>query len=126
MRTGSVKQTETIETESGTVLSVSSMRTGSVKPEQRRWRAKRKSTFSVLDADRFGETSCAGGVRRAVRTFSVLDADRFGETCGRYRVGQPRLAFSVLDADRFGETAQRGIDTERWRRFQCPRCGPVR
>ena len=105
MRTGSVKLAKTKYKERGYVLSVSSMRTGSVKLHLCIARCDLPSPFSVLDADRFGETHDAASNLRAIRPFSVLDADRFGETWYGLRHLHSTLPFSVLDADRFGETS---------------------
>ena len=79
------------------------MRTGSVKPMERVLALLGGNCFSVLDADRFGETNVHAS---------------------RGRVAEMR--FSVLDADRFGETAIWWESTNIRLMFQCPRCGPVR
>ena len=68
----------------------------------------RSGSFSVLDADRFGETAYGARSRAGQRPFSVLDADRFGETTSRAAAKRLRVSFSVLDADRFGETNSEG------------------
>ena len=127
MRTGSVKPADRCKVPDLFVaLSVSSMRTGSVKPWCPSCRAGSKLTFSVLDADRFGETPCRlSGSMRTV-TFSVLDADRFGETRWKHSSRIYTRTFSVLDADRFGETQSAPKPTSNPANFQCPRCGPVR
>ena len=56
MRTGSVKQSIRDSKADVGFLSVSSMRTGSVKPQVVGWYNSGPAAFSVLDADRFGET----------------------------------------------------------------------
>ena len=102
MRTGSVKLSVWLLGWFVGDLSVSSMRTGSVKHGKPDDGKHDTYTFSVLDADRFGETRWWRDADGSVSPFSVLDADRFGET-------------HEITREEVNECL-----------FQCPRCGPVR
>ena len=87
-------------------------------------------SFSILEADRWGETSSSAGaisllmclsvsskriagvkldllppVLSADEAFSILEADRWGETGRHSRSRAGTDPFSILEADRWGETA---------------------